>query len=732
MQNDSDIELWDDSSEFTDTPPAGQCWKILIVDDDPEVHKATAYTLHDVRIFDRGLELIFASSLDEAIAKSQEAEEIAVAVIDVVMETADAGLNLVKALRQNEHLDTRLILRTGFPGYAPELSVVNDYEIDGYFTKEELTRTRLISLLTTSIRAFENIRMMSRSREGLELIVASARQLFKRNDLEMFAEGVLKQVTALLRGSTSGLVSGRNADGCDMHIITGIGSFAGQQGKTLAEVDGDLNALCEAEVDANELFRKGDYLGMRFETNEGAVLLAAIEADRDIGQPELDLLRLFATNINIGFQNLSLLEALNVRAYTDPRLELPNLNAFEDALRETLEKKRSGYVVKVYVCDYQAHVATYGNGVARKLMQAAFQRLQALTENTCTIAVVSEGTFGIIDREKRLSPEKICGAMKETYVIDGIELAPNPTSVITEISDLPDSEAEAVTAVTAALVHVRSSNDGTHVIYGSPEREAWKRRNILQQALKADSQSFDGLVTYLQPQVDLTTGQTIGAEALLRWEHEGEAISPVEFIPIAEASGLTRALTGFVLREAARWARSYRWSDGRPLPIAVNLSMADLNVPGFGIWLLRQLEELELQPDQIAFEITEAIAMSGKVAIRQIHELSRHGYSISLDDFGTGYSSLGQLERLPFKALKIDRSFVRRLTPETAASSLCSVIVGMSDLLGMDCVAEGIETEEQREAICRMGCRHGQGFLFGRPMPMADFSQNIGLVASKT
>tara|TARA_B100000378_G_scaffold151097_1_gene121943 strand:- start:497 stop:1405 length:909 start_codon:yes stop_codon:yes gene_type:complete len=301
-----------------------------------------------------------------------------------------------------------------------------------------------------------------------------------------------------------------------------------------------------------------------------------------------------------------------------------------------------------------------------------------------------------------------------------------------EIGDLPNSEAEAVTAVTAALVHVRSSNDGTHVAYGSPEREAWKRRNILQRALKADSQSFDGLMTYLQPQVDLTTGETVGAEALLRWQHEGEAISPVEFIPIAEASGLTRALTGFVLRETARWTRSYRWSDGRPLPIAINLSMADLNVPGFSIWLLSQLEELELQPDQIAFEITEAIAMSGKVAIRQIHELSRQGYSFSLDDFGTGYSSLGQLERLPFKSLKIDRSFVRRLTPQTAPSSLCSVIVGMSDLLSLDCVAEGIETEEQREAICRMGCRHGQGFLFGRPMPMVDFSQNLGLVTCET
>lgn len=732
MTNDSEIELWDDAPDFADVLPAAQSWKVLIVDDDADVHKATAYTLKDVRIFGRGLDLIFASSADEALARSTETEEIAVAVIDVVMEAADAGLNLVRALREHGLRDTRLILRTGFPGYAPELSVVENYEIDGYYTKEELTRTRLISLLTTSIRAYENIRIMSRSREGLELIVRSARQLFKRGDLEMFAEGVLTQVAALVRVSTSGLVCGRNANSDDMRIIIGIGRFAGQQGKTLSEVAPELYDLCEAGVETDEPFQTDNYLGMRFESNTGGMLFAALESDRDVGQPELDLVRLFSLNINIGFQNLSLLEALNWRAFTDPRLELPNLNAFEDALREAMEQGSEGYVAKVYVCDYQAHIATFGNDIARKLMQAAYKRLQDLTANECSIAVVSEGTFGIIDRKMTLTPESISRAMKGTYVIDGIELAPNATSIMLPIHDLPTTHADAVTVATAALVDIRSSMGGAHILYGNPQREAWERRNTLQKALKKNSETFDGLMTYLQVQVDLATKEPVGAEALMRWNHEGEAISPAEFIPIAEASGLTRALTGFVLSDVAQWSHSHVRPDGKPLPVSINLSMADLNVPGFDIRLLQQLEELNLTPDRVAFEITEAIAMSSNGAIKHARKLSRQGFSISLDDFGTGYSSLSHLERLPFETVKIDRSFVSPLTAERAQKSLCSVIVAMTELLDLACIAEGIETEEQREAICRMGCRHGQGFLFGKPMPMADFSQNIGLVACET
>lgn len=730
MKTDTEIELWDDASDFEDDAPSGQAWKILVVDDDPDVHRATAYSLKDVRIFDRQLDLIFASTVEEALARSAETDDISVAVIDVVMETADAGLNLVKALRKRDLYDTRLILRTGFPGYAPELSVVTDYEIDGYFTKEELTRTRLISLLTTAIRAYDNIRLMSRSREGLELIVGSARQLFKRNDLEMFAEGVLTQVAALLRVSTSGLVSGCNAGDRDMRIITGIGRFAGQQGRKLAEVDSHLQSMSLSNAKIDEPFHQGDYLGMRFETDFGALLFAALESDRVVKQPELDLLRLFSSNISVGFENLSLIEALNRRAYTDTLLDLPNLNAFEEALKTAFEKGRGGHIAQVHVCDYQSHIATFGTIVARKLMQAAYKRLRALAGDDCEVAVVAEGTFGIVDREGKLTPKKLSDALSGTYVIDNISLAPSSTSIILPIADLPDDTVHAFTVATAALVHIKSLKDGAHVIYGKSERNAWERRNTLQNALKVSSDTFDGLASYLQPKVDMITGEVVGAEALLRWNHNGEAVSPAEFIPIAEASGLTQSLTAFVLREVAQW--SHANANGHPIPVAVNLSMADLNVPGFAHWLLEQLAALGLEPQHIEFEVTEAIAMSGKVAIQQAQELARKGYNISLDDFGTGYSSLAHLEQLPFQTVKIDRSFVSHLTAEKAPKSLCSAIIAMTELLHLSCIAEGIETEEQRDVVCRMGCRYGQGFLFGRPMPMADFATTfkLGTVAA--
>ena len=226
----------------------------------------------------------------------------------------------------------------------------------------------------------------------------------------------------------------------------------------------------------------------------------------------------------------------------------------------------------------------------------------------------------------------------------------------------------------------------------------------------------------------MTNGAIIGAEALLRWNLNGEAVSPGEFIPIAEASGLTRPLTDFVISEVAAWSHAYAGQDGQPVPIAVNLSMADLNVPGFASWLLERLDALEIQPNRIEFEVTEAIAMSSRIAIKQARKLAQKGYSISLDDFGTGYSSLAHLERLPFQIVKIDRSFVSHLTAEKAPKSLCSVIIAMTELLDLECIAEGVETEEQREALCRMGCRNGQGFLFGRPMPMVDFAEMFELV----
>ncbi|MBB4121875.1 EAL domain-containing protein [Martelella radicis] len=728
MNDDLELELYDDGPA-DDASVSARPWKILVVDDNPDVHAATEYALKGVVIFGRPLETVCAHSASEAIAKVGEHDDIAVSMIDVVMEADDAGLSLVKALRDMGFSDMRVVLRTGYPGYAPELSVVTDYEIDGYHTKDELSRTRLISLLTTSIRAYDGIRAMSRSREGLELIVKSARQLFRRSNLEMFAEGVLIQIAALIGVEPNGLVCARDRKTGAMRVVAGIGRFSSLGLKPLPDVGDEMKALFANAQESEDPVFAENYLGLYVDNGDDGHLFAALETDRPVGHPELDLLRLFSSNIAVGFRNLTLIEALDRLAFRDAFLDLPNLNSFEHALGAALDGSRVGYIVKVYVCDYQNMVASFGSPVANKVMQEAYARLSHLCQGKCTIALIAEGAFGIVDPECQLSTRSLSRVLDQVYLIDGIELAPRPTSVMIPMDDLPEDRSRAISVATAALIHIRSVEDGAHVVYGKAERRAWERRNMLQDALKASVETGRGFSLMLQPKVELESGRMYGAEALLRWTLDEEAISPAEFIPIAERTGMTRALTAFVLRQVADWSQLYANADGTPLPIAVNLSMADLNVPGFAMWLCRRVDALGLDRHMLEFEVTEAIAMHGRIAIRQVELLFRRGFRISLDDFGTGYSSFGHLNALPISTVKVDRSFVRDLTGETAGRSLCSVIIAMAEKLGVECIAEGIETEEQRQALLKTGCGRGQGFLFGRPMSMDRFSQRFGLIA---
>ncbi len=726
MNDDLELELFDDAID-EGAAVASRPWKVLLVDDNPDVHAATNYALQDVSIFGRPLETISAHSVEEAMTCAGEHEDIAVSMIDVVMETDDAGMKLVRALRDMGFSDMRVVLRTGYPGYAPELSVVTDYEIDGYHTKEELTRTRLISLLTTSIRAFDSIRAMSRSREGLELIVKSARQLFRRSDLEMFAEGVLIQIAALLRVEANGLVSAREKKSGDMRVVAGTGRFSSLGQLPLTEAGREMTDLFERSEASEDPVFANDYVGLRIDNGDDGLLFAAMEAGRPVGHPELDLLRLFSSNIAVGFRNLTLIEALDRLAFRDAFLDLPNLNAFEHALAAALDLSRDGHMVKVHVCDYQNMVASFGSPVANKVMQQAYARLSELCQEKCTIALISEGAFGIVDPEGVLSTQGLSRVLDEAYLVDGIELAPRPTSVMIPMDDLPEDSSRAVSVATAALIHIRSVEDGAHVRYGRAERRAWERQGRLEEALKVSAETGKGFSVVLQPKVFLDTGRVYGAEALLRWQLGEETISPGEFIPIAERTGMTRALTGFVLQQVADWFRTYKREDAKPLHVAVNLSMADLNVPGFAAWLCRRMDALGLDPQMLEFEVTEAIAMHGRIAIRQVTLLSRRGFRVSLDDFGTGYSSFGHLNTLPINVVKIDRSFVRDLSEETADRSLCSVMIAMAETLGLECLAEGVESETQRRVLVEMGCVKGQGFLFGRPVPMDEFAQRVGL-----
>ena len=232
------------------------------------------------------------------------------------------------------------------------------------------------------------------------------------------------------------------------------------------------------------------------------------------------------------------------------------------------------------------------------------------------------------------------------------------------------------------------------------------------------------LTLRFQPQVDISTGEVHGAEALVRWHRPSGLVSPARFIPAAEATGLIVDLDRWVLRTACEQARA--WNDkglGR-LRMAVNVSSATLAVPGFADLVLSVLADTGLAADQLEVEITESLELfEGENAVGELARLRAHGVHVAIDDFGTGYSNVGRLKHLPVDRVKIDQAFVRDIVAGGTESggAICDVIVGLARTLDLDVIAEGVETEDQRAFLEALGCPEFQGYLRSAPLEPAEF-----------
>jgi EAL domain-containing protein (putative c-di-GMP-specific phosphodiesterase class I) len=254
------------------------------------------------------------------------------------------------------------------------------------------------------------------------------------------------------------------------------------------------------------------------------------------------------------------------------------------------------------------------------------------------------------------------------------------------------------------------------------------QRHRLEQELR-EAIRGNQLVPYYQGQYD-AGGKLVGVELLIRWQHpERGLLTPGDFIPVAEASGLIVELGERVVRLAVdqlvRWAAHEHTAE---LPVSVNISACHFEQPGFVERLATIVENRSLRPFALKLEITESVLAHDLAGVSQrIAALHDIGIGLSLDDFGTGYSSLAYLKRLPIHQVKIDQTFVRDLLVDDNDLGITETIITLADTLGMDVVAEGVEEEAQRDVLERLGCRVFQGFLFGRPAPIAQFESDHDL-----
>lgn len=736
---DSDfLDIIDDRAERGGAPdPGAPTWRLLIVDDEPEVHSATTFALKDLIIAGRKLEFLHAYSAAEARRLMETTPGIAVVLLDVVMEKGDAGLQLVRAIRDELGCaDTRIILRTGQPGYAPELEVIRDYDINDYKTKSELTRTRLVTSLTTAIRSYEQIRMALESAQAMDRLVRSAPSLLTQRSIGEFADQALRLMAELLGGDaidgvfcTRRLPPGDANGEAPLYVAAALGAFAPFRGQDVAAIAdaGLLDALERCALSGGRL-HENNGIALCVGAGDGRALLY-LRARQPLSEVVRRLADVLSVSIATGLENVTLFQQLDFFAYIDPLSGLPNRARFVSMIDDCLRRGEANRTVALIEVDHFSDInAALGHETGDELLKAVAKRLRAGFPAEVALARVSGGKYGLLGENATVDPEQVLALFESPCVVDGQSLMIQPYIGLERLTEADGSGADVLKNATIALSRARGERRQHWQYFTREMQTTAQERLALLHDLRHATEAKRGLSLVYQPQVEIASGKVCGAEALLRWQNvRGQNIPPDRFIPVAEYSHLIIELGEWVLRSACEQLGEWDRAGVSGLRMSVNVSLVQFRDPDFVGMARRCILDCGIDPGRIELEITESMALSeAETVVDTMNKMKSFGVSIAVDDFGSGYSSLGHLQRLPLNRLKIDRVFVKDLTAGSSGATIADTIVKLGHMLGLAVIAEGVETGEQLDALRRMGCQEVQGFYFSPPVVAADFPALIG------
>ncbi|WP_290614161.1 two-component system response regulator [Arsukibacterium sp. UBA3155] len=701
-------------------------WNVLIVDDDEEIHTVTKLALNDLIVLGRKLNFHHAYSGDEAIRFLHNNTNIAMVLLDVVMESDDAGLKVVQRIRDELHLEElRIVLRTGQPGYAPEESVIKEYDINDYKTKTELTRGKLVTTIIASIRSYQQIRTINQNRIGLQKIINAGANLLEQHSLHEFSEGVVTQIASLIGLHAEGVLCAQIEDDGSasdkIYVLGAAGHYAPFIKCQLDKLDNprivQQISLCLSQ--RQNIFGQQDtvlYLG-----SDNHCAAVYIETNRPIEAFDRQLIEVFLSNISIGYENVTLFQQLKHAAYIDPLTKTPNRNEFIQILQDTRRFDSEGMVAVLVDIDHFSDVNDgLGQDVGNELLIALTLRLIAFFGTSCQLGRIGADVFGLVGPSHELTPERLEALFNEPFQASEHALQVTATFGLCHLTDSSEQGLTILKHVYIALNKAKKSISQSYQYYQPEMEDEMAERLSLLRKLRSDF-SRDKLELWYQPQVSLSSKQVVGMEALLRWPvADGKYISPAVFIPLAEYSGLIVEIGSWVLEQACQQIKHLAKQGFSNLRIAVNVSMPQFRNHHFVQTVIDCVNRYDIDPALLELEITESVVMDEpKIVIDALQKLKNAGIKVAIDDFGIGFSSLSYLQQLPLDRIKVDRAFVSEVT-EPAGEVIAQTIINLGKRLGLSTIAEGVETVAQQQAVEAMGCDEMQGFLFAKPMPTAD------------
>lgn len=430
-------------------------------------------------------------------------------------------------------------------------------------------------------------------------------------------------------------------------------------------------------------------------------------------------------------------EKIHHLAFYDPLTELPNRQLLLDRLEQALEDcaltRQEGVLMFIDLDNFKILNDTLGHSKGDLLLQKVAVRLKGCVRKLDTVARLGGDEFVVMlqdlgthpetaTRKAQIVAEKVLATLREPYDLAGYQHYSTSSIGVTPFNMLQGSVSELLKQADLAMYQAKTMGRNT-VCFFDPDMQASVSANAaLSTDLRAGLREHQFLVHY-QPQVDREQRIT-GVEALLRWKHPQRGmVSPADFIPVAEETGLILPLGQWVLEQAclqlAAWQKR---PETAGLSIAVNVSVRQFRHPDFVDMVMAAIKQTGIRPHNLKLELTESLlADRMEIAIAKMGTLKALGVTLALDDFGMGYSSLSYLKRLPLDQLKIDKSFIADVFSDPNDAAICSAIISLAQSLGLDVIAEGVETEAQRSFLAEQGCGYYQGYLFCPPLPIAEF-----------
>ena len=439
-----------------------------------------------------------------------------------------------------------------------------------------------------------------------------------------------------------------------------------------------------------------------------------------------------ATGKNIT-ERMQFQEKLHYLAHHDVLTNLPNRAMFVDRLTQALlHARRHGRALSVMFLDmdrFKVINDTLGHDIGDMLLQEFGKRLVECVRSSDTVARLGGDEFIILledmaDKgDASTVADKVINVLTTPFVLNGRELFMTTSIGISVFPGDGDDVASMLKNADTAMYRAKEQGRNNYQFYSADMSNKALERLAMETQLRwaLDRNEF---VLYYQPKLDYRSGKIVGAEALIRWVHpEQGLVSPAEFIPMLEETGLVVPVGEWVLKTACAQHKAWKDAGLTGICMSVNLSARQLEQAGLLQSVQDVIEDFDLKPGDLELELTESIIMNNaEKTIEILNSISRLGVGFSVDDFGTGYSSLAYLKRFPIQTIKIDRAFVKDITTDPDDESIVKAIIAMSRSLKLEIIAEGVESEAQAIFLQQYGCNYMQGFLFSKPVPAAEFA----------